>query len=884
MSWLNRIFKRRALYDELTAELRQHIEEKTEQLMRSEGLSRGDAEQSARRVFGNPTLVEERSREVWQWPSLESIWDDIRYTMRQMRNAPVFACIVISTLALGIGANTAVFSLVDTVLLRPLPYAHPERLVVVWQTDAAHRGTGAWFNAYREFDEWRHRSRSFEQLAALSWATSGHTILAHGKRIDLLAIPASVNFFSMLGVSPRIGRTFAASDLMSACTLVLSHPFWQGKLGADSSIIGQTLVMNGSPCAVVGVMPRSFSFYPLQTDAWLLITPASEYGKRPWDTMTGVFGRLKPGTSRAAAQAELDAIEKRILPESPDMQAMGVAMPDVLDLQSNFTWLTGRNLRTALWALLGAVALVLLMACVNVANLQLGRSLERSREMAVRAALGSGRRRLVRQMLTESFLLSLCGTIAGIGLALALLKWFQAAHPVELPPGNPVTLNLRVLSFTSILGIASAIFFGLLPALRGSRVDLNAVLKCGERGTADTRSSHRASTVLVAAQVALSLMLLTGAGLLIESLWRFMQTPVGYRTDDLLTTWINLSGDRYKSAEARAAFYNALAPKIAALPGVESITGASHYYPNNSSMLSIEGKPDSKRNSTPSVASQTVSSGFFQTMQIPLLQGRAFDTRDRIGTPPVAIVNQALVEKYFPHENPIGRAIKLGRAEDASAPWLTIVGIVGNVRTTTVFQEMGYVINPAVYRSLAQDAPSSLLLTIATHGNPLQISEGAQHQLQSIDPELLLSYPETMQHVLAADFSQPRFRAVLFGSFASLALVLAALGIYGLLSQAVQQRRRDIGIRMALGATRSLVLRSVLQEALRTVSIGLLLGITGAALATRTLASMLYGVQPENAAIFSLAAAILLLTALAASLLPARRAASIDPMQTLRSE
>jgi putative ABC transport system permease protein len=688
----------------------------------------------------------------------------------------------------------------------------------------------------------------------------------------------------MLGVSPQIGRAFAPSDLSSPCTLVFSHSFWQQRLGGDRSIIGQTLTMDDSPCTIAGIMPQNFSFYPMQTEAWTLITPASDYARRPWQTMTGVFGRLKPGVSRVQAQAELDAIEKHILPESPDMEAMGVAMPAVLDLQTNFTWLAGRNLRTALWALLGAVALVLLMACVNVANLLLGRSIERSREMAVRAALGSGRHRLLRQMLTESALLALCGTVAGIVFAILLLKWFQVTHPVELPPGNTVSLEGHVLAFTSVLGAASAILFGLLPALRGSRIDLNAMLKTGERGASSTRSPQRASRILVAAQVAISLVLLTGAGLLIESLWRLAETPVGYRTDHLLTAWINLSSNRYKSADARAAFYQTLALKFEAIPGIESVAGSSHFYPNNSDLFSIQGKAEPKPGSASSVASQTVSTGFFQTMQIPLLHGRDFDTRDRADTQSVAIINQALAEKYFPHQDPIGRTIKLGRIDDVSEPWMTIIGIAGNVRTTTVFQEMGYVIEPAVYRPLAQNPPTPLLLTIATHGDPLDFTEAAQRQLLSVDPELLLSDPQTMQQVQSADFSQPRFRTVLFSSFAALALALAVLGIYGLLSQSVVQRRRDIGIRMALGATRGLVLRSVLQEALRTVAIGLFAGVIGAALAVRTLASLLYGVRPENTTIFSLCTAILLFAALAASWFPARRAATVDPMQALRTE
>jgi predicted permease len=882
MSWLARIFGRRDLYRDLAEEMREHMEEKTEQFVRG-GMGREEAERAARRAFGNSAVIEERGREVWQWPRLESIWADVRYALRQLRKSPGFAITAIVTLALGIGANTAIFSIVDAILLQPLPYKHPQQLVVVWQTDPAHRSTGAWFNTYREFDEWQRTSRSFEQLAALSWATGGKTMLLHGKPVDVLAIPTSVNFFSMLGISAQAGRTFEPSDLTNRCTLVLSHRFWQTKLGAPRDISAQTLSLDQSPCLVVGVMPKDFSFYPTQTDAWMLITPGSEFVKKPWEHMTGVFGRLKPGISRIAAEAELNAIQKGVVSESPDLGALAAAEPVVLEMQSEFTWLAGRNLRTALWTLLAAVGLVLLIACVNVANLLLGRSMERAREMAIHTALGSGRRRLIRKMLTEALVLALLGTVAGVALAQVLLHWFVAAHPVELPPSSTIGLHRQVLMFTTLLGAGSTLLFGLLPAIRGSRVDLNSVLRTGERGMSLTASAQHASRTLVALQVALSLMLLAGAGLLIESLWRLASTPVGYRTDNLLTAWVNLPDDRYRSLDAKNEFFSRFADKVSSLPGVQAVMGASTYFPKSENLFSIQGNA-TPPGPQPSVQEQVISANFLRTMQIPLLRGRDFDTKDRSNSQPVAIVNEALAKRYFPHEDPIGQAIKLGRTDDPLHKWITIVGVAANVKTTTVFQEMGYVVAPAVYRPLPQEAPAALAVIVATEGEPLLMAAAVQQQLQDIDPNLALAGVDTMAHKHSAGLSQPRFRSVLLGGFALLALVLAAIGIYGLLAQAVVCQWRGIAIRMALGARRAGVVKGVIHEALRPVAVGLILGLTGAALTVRTFASLLYGIRAENVAVFSLAAGVLLLTAVLAGWLPALRAASVDPVQALRSE
>jgi predicted permease len=875
------LFSRSRVQREIDAEVKSHLEMRIADNIAA-GMAAKEARRDALLKFGNPSVIGERVAGADSALHLENLWRDVGYAFRQLRKSPGFAVTVIATLALGIGANTAIFSIVSAVLLRPLPYKNANRLVVVWQTDAAHRGTGAWFDTYREFEEWQRGSQSFEKLAALSWATNGNTVKWRGKPIGLLAIPASADFFAMLGAEAQIGRTFNHNDLQNACTLVLAYPFWRDQLGAPTNIAGQSLAVDRSSCVVVGVMPKDFTFYPREANAWSLMTSTGVFANKPWESMTGVFGLLKPGVTRTQAEAELNAIEKRTLPEAPaNLSLLASATPTVLDLQVNFTWLAGRELRTGLWVLSGAVGFILLMTCLNVTNLLLSRSSGRSREMAVRTALGSGRARLMQQMLTESLMLALCGTGVGVVLAVSTIHWFRSANPVELPPGNVVALDWRVLLFAALLGVGSAIAIGLIPAWRASGVDPNFVLNNGERSVGRDVSAQRTSRALVVMQMALSLMLFVGAGLLAASLWNMASTRLGYRTDRVLTATINLPNEHYDDADARSRFAAGLAEKISALNGVEAVTEASRSTPSGENALSVEGDAGF---SPGGIATQSVSSGFFGAMQIPVFRGRVFDTQDRKETQQVAIVNEALANKYFPHSDPIGRAVKLSRADDASQPWLRIIGVVADIKTTTVFQEMGYVEQPTVYRPLTQDPPASLCLMVLTKESPLGLVGGIEQQLASLDRDLPLASVTTMKDQQSAMLSQPRFRTVLFGSFAVLALVLAIVGLYGVLAQLVARRTHEIAVRMALGASRRAVLISVIREALILAAAGIVLGVAGSALGVRVLTGLLYQVRAENAAMFALAAGILMLTALLASLNPAWRAANVDPMRSLRSE
>ena len=809
---------------------------------------------------------------------------DLRFSIRRLRFSRGLAIAAVLTLALCVGASTAIFTIVEAVLLRPLPYRNPQRLVVILQADAAHRSSGAYFNSYAEFEAWQKQSRSFERFAALTWATGSKTALWNGKSIDVLALPASLDFFSMLGADAAMGRTFASFDLNSPCTLVLAYNFWQQKLGAPRQIVGQTLPLDKSNCRIVGVMPRSFSFYPLATSAWLLITPTSDFAQKPWTNMTGAFGLLKPGVSRAAAESELEAIQDGIVKDAPpDLKEMQSWKPVVLDLQSNFTWLAGRNLRKGLWLLLCACGLILLMCSVNVGGLVLGRAMERERDVAVRSALGSSRTRILMESLSDSLLLGLGGTVAGVALAEGLLQWFRSVNPVELPPGAIISMDVRVLLFAMFCGIASSVLFAVLPTWHNSRLNLNEVLKSGSRGHSQTHAAAMATNSLVIIQAGASMVILAGAVYLSISLWNMASTNLGYRTDHLFTANIVLPESRYPDLASRARFASEIETRLSSVPGVTSAAVASDFVPRGLNILAVEGKPDAKQ-ATSDVAEQDVSPSTFATLHIPLLRGRLFGSQDQKNTMPVALINQALAKEYFGTADPLGHTIKLSRSDDPKAPWMTVVGIVGNVKTTTVFQEMGFVEKPAVYRPLAQSSPSRLALMIATTGRMSALLSEVQQQLASIDGTLLLGNVDSLQVMRDSELAQPRFRATLFGGFAIIALVMALVGLYGALSQMVVRRRHEVGVRMALGADRGIIFRSVVRQACWMMLQGIIGGVALAVIGLRFAQSFVYGIHGGGVLELAGAAAVLLLLSFGVTLVPAVRAALIDPMVALRNE
>jgi predicted permease len=872
------LFRRRRLARELDEEMSFHLEHAARSLHEG-GLPRDAAAQEARRRFGNALRIRERSMETWDFGWVESVAPDLRFGIRMLLRRPVFASVVIAVLGLGIGLNAAMFSIVEAVILRPLPYRDAKQLTIVWQSSAEHRATGEWFDSYRDFEEWQRRSRSFESLAALSWASGPKIAEWRGKRQKVVAIPVSSNFFSMLGVQAQYGRVFEPRDAGS-CAVVVSYAYWRDELGAEKNVPGQNLTLDQQSCLVAGVMPERFSFYPREASLWTVITPQSEFVQLPWKSPTAVLGRLRPGVSRAAAEQELAAIESSIARERPRSMVLLPSVPVVLDLQREFTWLAGRNLRQGLTMLSAAVALVLLIVCVNVASLLLGRSAERQREMAIRASIGCGRTRMMRQLLTEALVLSMCGAAAGVGMAEAVLRIFRTTNPVELPPGNVVEIRWQVLLLVAALSLLCTLVCGVVPAWRASRIELMGALKSDARGHGVR--TQRAAKVMVMLQVALSLVLLNGATLLATSLARLSNEWLGYRADHLLTADLSLPME--SAADARERESEAMLQRVSALHGVQSAALASTLLPLGADVLAVAGKAFDEHTAAPNVASQVVSTEYLRTAEVPLLAGRTFASSDRKGTQAVAIINTRLAEEYFPAGDALGRQIKLGGPEDHSSPQLTVVGVVGNVKTTNVFREMGHVTPPVVYLPMAQAPGQATTLVVRTAAEPMQISEQVRQAVTSVDREAVVSDMKAMQTILQEQSAQPRFRTMLLAGFAGMALVLAALGIYGLLTQQVMRRTLEIGIRMALGENKRHIVERIVRQALNLTAVGIVLGIVGSFAAAKIISGLLYETSASDPWLLGAAIAVFVIVALGASVAPAWRASSVDPIVSMRAE
>ena len=707
------LFRTSKVEEELDDELRFHLEQKAEKLVRA-GMSNEDALRQVRLEFGGLDQVKQQCRDARGVTLLTTFAQDIRYGWRILRRSPGFTALIVLILGLGIGANTAVFSILYAVLLRPLPYKDADRLVVVWQRVPPDTIAMA-FDTYREFDEWSRASHSFEKLAAATWARDAGAVLSwKGQKLQIFAVPVSANFFSMLGVQAAQGRTFHSEDLRNSCTVVLAHQFWQQRLGGEPGWVGSDLTLDGTNCTIAGVMPKDFSFYPKQTELWTLITPNSKFVQKPWELPIGVFGLLKPGVSRSAAEAELASIQKRIISEEPGLAAMRLE-PNVLDLQWELTWLTGRNLRRSLIILFAVVIFVLLIACVNVATLLLGRAAERQKELSLRAAIGAGRSRLIRQLLTESALLSLGGSALGTVFAIVCVRYVGTKEATELPPGNPVSVNWEVLVFTTLLAILTSFLFGLIPAWKASQIDLNESLKQSSPATSRGAMSQRTSRTLVVVEIALSLVVLVAAGLLIESMIRLADAPLGYVRDNLLTAEIRLPASSYPKTKDGMRFWDRLELRLSSLPGVQAVAfGPALNFLPGTSPVTIQGEGDSLRTASAGDA-ESIGVRYCHVMGIPLLEGREFTEDDRAESIPVALVNEAFAKEFYPRGSAVGQRIKPGTA-DAKAPWLTIVGVVGNVSRPTLF--MGYSQGTSIYRPLRQDATGGeLAVFVRTTGD-----------------------------------------------------------------------------------------------------------------------------------------------------------------------
>ncbi len=803
---------------------------------------------------------------------------DLKYAFRQLLKSPGFTLIAVLTLALGIGANSAIFSVVDTVLLRPLSFPQPNELVAIWNSDAKQPNAHE-TDSFPDFYDYRAQSRSFSAMAGYSGA--GTVLSGVGEAQELSGIAVSGDFFETLGVQPMLGRGFSAAEANNGQpnVVVISYGLWQRAFGSNRKVVGQQINLAGRKYTLLGVMPPSWKF-PVEAKAADFVEPleplVSNQAPQRGSHFLRIIGRLKPGLTAQTANAELKPIAARLATQYPDtnLGRSVLVRPLLADVVG--------DVRPALLILLGAVALVLLIACANVANLLLARAAARSREISIRAALGASRLDIVRQLLAESFLLALVGGIAGLVLAWWLVDLLGRFGPQEVPRLAEVQVNLGVCAFTFGLTILSTLLFGLVPALQVSRPNVNEALQQGAKGSTGGLHGARTRQFLVIAQVALSLLLLAGAGLLIKSFFNLRATDPGFEPARLLVLDQSTPRTKYSDPDAQRRFYERLVPKLAALPGVEAVGGANPlpFSDNdNASSFRLASQPERGPGSHPDASNLNVLPGYFRALKIPLRAGRVFDEHDNENSRHVVIVNEAFVRRFLPQTNPLGERIL--RDQENGADDLEIVGVVGDAKQTS----LGAEVTPEFYQPFAQAPGRRVWLTLRTRSAQLAgLGAAIRRVVHEQDPAVFVGNLRTMDFLLARNLAQPRFNMMLLGGFAAVALLLAAIGIYGVIAYSVAQRTREIGIRMALGAQRTDMLRMVLRQSLSVVVIGLVIGLAAAFAATRLLASLLYGVGAND--LFTYASVVFLLgaTAFFASYIPARRAMKVDPMVALRYE
>jgi predicted permease len=812
---------------------------------------------------------------------MRTLLQDIRYGLRVLAQRPGFTAVAVVTLALGIGANTAIFSLVSAVLVRPLKYREAERLVMLWE-NASVAGFPRDTPAPANYFDWKAQQRSFDMTAATRQQTFDLT--GDGEPEKLLAFGVESSFFPVLGVEPALGRALLdGEDSADARVCVISHGLWQRSFGGDRSVVGREILLNGEKYAVVGVMPRGFQFELPNVDLWtpLGLTPAQAADRS--GHYLEVVARLKPGVTAAQAQEDLNAVSARIAAADPT-NATGLGAT-VVPMREQ---LAGDS-RRPLMVLLAAVALVLLIACANVAGVLLSRAAARRREIAVRAALGASRARIVRQLLTESVLLGAAGGALGVLLALWAFAFLQQLVPAGMREMVELKLDTTVLLFTLAVSLAAGVAFGLAPALQASGTDLNEALKQGGARVGAGRGRLRGAFVV--SQVALSLVLLVGAGLLIQTLYRLRSQYSELRPESVLTLRTSLADNRYGEPARRAAFYEQVLARVKALPGVEAAgytTAVPLTRKGGANGLSIEGK-DNGPTSTWNANHRQVTPEYFRAIGQSLREGRDFDGRDDAGAPAVAAVNEAMARAFWPGESAMGKRFKIG-PPDAPEPWITVVAVVADVR------QMGAdaPVKPELYVPYRQAAPhwpkppysffTPRDLVVRTSVDPQSLVAAVRGAIREVDPYQPVSGVRTMDEVLGVETAQRRTGMILLTAFASLALLLAALGIYGVLAFFVVQHTREIGVRLALGARPADVLRLVVGRGMKLTLLGVGLGLAASFAVARLLTSLLYGVSPGDPATYILVAVLLACVALLACLIPARRATKVDPMVALRYE
>jgi len=863
--------------NEFENEIQEHLQSLGEKFV-AQGMSREEAAAAARRQFGNTTLLQEDRRELQTLPAIESLWQDLRFAVRVLRKSPGFTTVAVLTLALGIGANTAIFSLVNGVLLRPLPYRNPDRLAIVWEKsrDGSRDNVG-----YATYLDWKAQNKSFEQLAIYS---SWQPVLQVGEPEQLNGLRVTSNYFRTLGIHPEIGRDFLPEEDSPNTNKVvmLSHSLWQRKFSSDPHIVGKTIDMNATQYIVAGVLPASYQSLMTQDPRGGAVEIWRVLGydvSQPWACRTChhlvAIGRLRNGVSIAQANTEMDTISAALTKAYPkEYDDAGVILTPIREQ------LLGPA-STPLYLLLGAVSFVLLVACANLANLLLARATNREREVAVRTALGATRARVIRQLLVENCLLSLLGAAAGLIPAQWLPKVLAVIGASDLPRLDQVRLDWRVLFFTIGIALLTVIVATLAPSYRLSKTELHDCLQEGARSSGNVVGG-RLRGLLIVSEVALSLTLLISAGLLLRSLNRLLQVSPGFDPANVLSMQTSVLGQRFNDNQAVRQYFSSAVERLRALPGVQAAAAASQIpLAGNIDRYGFhaEGKIHANPEEDPSAERYCITPGFLETMRIPLLRGRDISPADTATAPQVLLISETTARRMWPGEDPIGKRVKVG---DMDKPWWTVVGITGDVH------HVGLDAQPDMQMYVPHQQwafPDGLMIfVIRTAGKPAAISSAAQQAIHSIDPTQPISRIAALANYVGLSVQDRRFALILIGAFAVIALALSLVGIYGVTAYSVAQRTREIGIRAALGAQRPELFGLLLRQGMLQVLYGVVAGVLASVAFTRFLASLLFDVQPTDPLTFAGVVLLLVTVAAAACLIPARRAMRVDPLVALRYE
>jgi len=813
---------------------------------------------------------------------METLLKDIRHGIRGLVKRPGFAAVLILTLALGVGANTAIFSIVYGVLLRPLPFPEQERLVVAWEKDTT-ANTPFVELSVAEVRDWQAQNQSFTSLAAMPTTVYGYgyVLTGRGEAVQLESAKVSGSFFSILGVQASLGRVFNESDdqINAPNVVVLSDRLWRERFNSDAHIVGQTITLNQQGFTVLGVMPANFEF-PKGVDLWkpLLASMDPRAFENRGATYLQVIGRLKPGVTQTQAEAELNTIIARVAAEHPETQAGGYRA--VLTPLSDHLF---GNAKPALWALFAATGLLLLIASANIANLLLARATSRRKELAVRAALGASRWQLTRQLLSEGLALAVCGGLAGVLLAYWLVELLKAIAPADLPRVEDVGISGAVLLLSLGCTLVTVLIFGLLPALSASRINLNEAINEASARLTNTRASNRLRGALVVGEVALTIVLLAGATLILRTFVNLSRVPLGFNPQQVLSMQLRLTGEKYDAVEARREFFSQLVERLEAEPGVIAASGVL-IRPLEGTVgwdfdYAIEGQSLDEARTNALANYESITPHYFRTFGVPLKAGREFETQDSAGKQPVAIVSEHMAGRFFGSpEAAIGKRLKLA-PDDPAEPWRLIVGVAGDVR----YRELQST-RLDLYVPHAQSTPRLNHFAVRTTMDPAQALTLVRHEVAVLDPHQAVSRIASMEELTAAQLARPRFNAVLLNWLAGLAMLLAAVGVFGVMAYTVAQRTNELGLRIALGAPPRNIMRLVLGQGMKLAALGIFLGLIGAVTLTRGLQSLLYGVSATDPLTFAVIALLPMVVTTLACWLPARRATKVDPLVALRCE